>query len=48
MLLSEVLLLVSSVGNQANGKSEYVKITCSTQPYGQEQKVKKLLNFHVD
>lgn len=46
MLLFEVLLLVSSVGNQANWKSEHAKIACNTKPYGKEQKVEKLLNFH--
>lgn len=46
MILLEVLLMVYSAGNQANWKSECVKITCSTQLCGKEQKVEKLLNCH--
>lgn len=36
----KVLFLVCSVGNQANWKSKHIKITCSTQPYEIEQKIK--------
>lgn len=36
----KILLLVCSVGNWAPWKSEHVKITCATQPYENEQKMK--------